>query len=329
MYTIKNKHNKNVRNKKEGTMYKYLYIYNYPPHERLLCEMEFRRIFQTEMKSKYYFTNQFFDYTRSVFIKGRLDIMIATKCFKDIVSFLEKEKLCYYDFKVMYLKNEVTHVDYQESLEKCRQIAFPIDGSVDMQNPKVIFAITKMNEMWYFGIYHDDALWSLRYEKPHSYSHSLNIRDARTLVNIAVGNDLSLKIVDPCCGIGTVVLEAMSMGIDIEGYDINRDVSYQARKNLEHFGYDSLVIQKQDMRSLKKTYDVAIMDIPYGVYSPFTYQQQLELIQSVKRLAPSLVLVSHVLMNQELESIGYIIKDQAMIQKGSFQRYITLCFLSS
>ena len=48
-------------------MYKYLYIYNYSPHEQELCEMEFRQIFHTQMKSKYYFTNQFFDYTRTVF----------------------------------------------------------------------------------------------------------------------------------------------------------------------------------------------------------------------------------------------------------------------
>lgn len=328
MYTIKNKHNKNVRNKKEEIMYKYLYIYNYAPQEKALCEMEFKRIFNTKMTSKYYFSDQFFEYTRSVFIKGRLDILMSSNYFLDIVSFLEKEKLCYYDFKVIYLKNEITHVDYQESLNKCRKIAHPIDGSVDMQNPKVVFAITKIHDTWYFGIYHDDALWSLRYEKPHSYSHSLNIRDARTIVNIAVGNQMSLKVVDPCCGIGTVVLEALSMGIDIEGYDINRDVSYQARMNLKHFGYDVDIIQRKDMRTLTKEYDVTIMDIPYGVYSPFTYQQQLELIQMAKQLSPCLLLVSHIIMDKELKEMGYTIKDQAMIQKGSFQRYITLCFLS-
>lgn len=307
-------------------MYKYLYIYNYSPNEQDLCEMEFRQIFHEDMKSKYYFTNQYFDYTRSVFIKGRLDIMKASICFDDIVEEIKNEKMCYYDFKVIYLKNEITHVDYQESLQKCRDIAHPIDGSVDMQNPKVIFAITKIEETWYFGIYHDEALWSLRYEKPHSYSHSLNIRDARTLVNIAVGNHLDYKVIDPCCGIGTVVLEALSMGIDIEGYDINREVSYQARLNLEHFGYNPQIVSRQDMQTIKKKYDVTIMDIPYGVYSPFSYEQQLALLRGTLSLAPRLVLVSHIDMNKELEDIGYVIQDQATIKKGNFLRYITLCF---
>lgn len=306
-------------------MSKYLYVYNYSPHEQALCEMEFQQIFQQKMESKYYFTNQYFDYTRSVFIKGRLDIIKESNEFDDIVSYIKDSHMCYYEFKVIYLKNEITHVDYKESLEKCKRIAFPIDGSVNFQNPKVVFAITKINECWYFGIYHNRAVWSLRSEKPHSYSHSLNVRDARTIVNIAIGNESNLKVVDPCCGVGTVVLEALSMGVDIEGYDINRDVSYQARLNLEHFGYNPLLIQKKDMRTLTSTYDVVIMDIPYGVYSPFTFNQQVQLIQSAYLLAPRLMLVSHIDMSKTLKNIGYDIVDCATIKKGNFERYMTLC----
>lgn len=306
-------------------MEKYLYIYNYSPHEKELCEMEFRQIFHEEMTSKYYFSNQDFDYQRSVFIKGKLDIMNTSKCFDDIVDDIVKKQLCYYEFKVIYLKNEITHVDYQESLEKCKQIALPISGSVNIQKPKIIFAITKIEEQWIFGIYHDEKIWSLRFDKPHSYSHSLNVRDARTLVNIAVGNKTNMSIVDPCCGIGTVVLEALSMGLNVKGYDINRDVSYQARLNLEHFGYNPLIIEKKDIHELKEHFDVAIMDIPYGVYSPFTYDQQLSLIQATTTLTNRLVLVSHVLMNKELEMVGYQMIDQCQIIKGKFERYITLC----
>ena len=307
-------------------MYKYLYIYNYSPHEQQLCEMEFRRLFKENMTSKYYLSNTYFDYTRSVFIKGRLNIMYSSDNFDKIVEFIEESQMCYYEFKVIYLKNDITHVDYQESLEKCRQIAHPIDGSVNMQEPKVIFAITKLHNQWYFGTYDDELVWSHCYEKPHSYSHSLNIRDARTLVNIAVGQETSLKLIDPCCGVGTVVLEALSMGMDIEGYDINREVSYQARCNLEHFGYDPSVIQRKDMRIIEKQYDVVIMDIPYGVYSPFSYEQQLDLLKGAFSLAPSLLLVSHIPMNKELETLGYEILDCATIIKGSFQRYMTLCW---
>lgn len=306
-------------------MKKYLYIYNYSPNEKELCEMEFKQIFDENMKSKYYFSNLNFPYQRSVFIKGRLDIINISHQFENIVEDIKQKKLCYYHFKVIYLKNEITHVDYQESLQRCKDIAFPIDGSVNMQNPQTVFAITKIKDQWIFGIYHDEMTWSLRYHKPHSYSHSLNVRDARTLVNIAVGNNENMTIVDPCCGIGTVVLEALSMGLNIRGYDINRDVSYQARLNLEHFGYDPLFIERKDIHHLKQHFDVAIMDIPYGVYSPFTYEQQVSLIEATTNITHRLVLVTHICMNEELERIGYQIIDQCQIIKGQFKRYITLC----
>lgn len=306
-------------------MKKYLYIYNYSPHETDLCEMEFRQIFHEQMKSKYYLTNVDFDYQRSVFIKGKLDIINMSSCFQDIIDDIMKRELCYYDFKVIYLKNEITHVNYQESIERCKDIAFPINGSVNMQKPKTIFAITKIVDQWIFGIYHYEKTWSLRYDKPHSYSHSLNVRDARTLVNIAVGNRQDLTIVDPCCGVGTVVLEALSMGFDIRGYDINRDVSYQARLNLEHFGYDPLLIEKKDIHQLDKHFDVAIMDIPYGVYSPFTYEQQLSLIDATTSITNRLLLVSHIPMDDALEKAGYHIIDKCCIIKSKFERYMTLC----
>lgn len=66
--------------------------------------------------------------------------------------------------------------------------------------------------------------------KPHTFSNSLDIRLARTLVNIAASDDKKVKLVDPCCGMATVVLEGLALGLDIEGYDISREISWSARK---------------------------------------------------------------------------------------------------
>ena len=109
-------------------MYKYLYIYNYQTNEQDLCEMEFRRIFNEEMKSKYHLSHHCFDYQRSAFVRGRLDIMVSSENFDDLVTYVKNAHLCYYDFKVIYLKNDITHVHYHESLDKCKQLAYPIDG---------------------------------------------------------------------------------------------------------------------------------------------------------------------------------------------------------
>ena len=69
------------------------------------------------------------------------------------------------------------------------------------------------------------------------------------------------------------------------------------------------------------------MDIPYGVYSPFTYDEQCSLIESSVHFTSRLILVSHIDMNKELIAIGYTIEDQCTITKGSFTRYITIANL--
>ena len=144
-------------------------------------------------------------------------------------------------------------------------------------------------------------------------------------MNLAIGNDFNQSVVDPCCGIGTVVLEALSMGVNVRGYDINKYVAYQARGNLEHFGFDPLVVERGNIHELDKHFDTAIMDIPYGVYSPCTLEEQIALLTSAYRIADKLVLVSHIVMNDYLEEIGYKIEDQCSIKKGQFVRYITVC----
>lgn len=324
MYTIKRKDDKYVRN--EGSIMKqYLYIYNYASHEQALCEMEFHQIFHEPMTTKYYITHQDFNYQRSSYIRGKLDILVRSSHFEDILTYINQKQLCFYEFKVIYLKNEITHVHYQETIQKCKNIAFPINGSVNMQKPKVILAFTKLHEEWIFGIYHDDMVWNDRFHKPHSYSHSLPSKDARAFVNIAIGNQEDLTLVDPCCGIGTVVLEALSMDLNIHGYDINRYVAYQARLNLEHFGYDPLLIHRIDIHELNQSYDVMIMDIPYGIYSPFTYSEQCSLLKEAYRIASRFLLISHIPMDKELQDIGFEIIESCRIQKGNFQRIITLC----
>ena len=75
-------------------------------------------------------------------------------------------------------------------------------------------------------------------QKPEMYSTALSTRDARAIVNIAAPFPEGLKIIDPCCGIGTVLVEAMSMGIAIEGRDVNKRVVWGSRINLRHFGFE-------------------------------------------------------------------------------------------
>lgn len=308
-------------------MKEFLYIFNYPPYEKELCELEHQCLFHQKMETKYLITKKDIDFYRSVFIRSRVTIWKRDQCFDNLVTYLNENVLTYYDFKVVYLKNEITHVSYKESIEKCKKIALPINGSVNMQEPKVMIVITKINDEWILGLQEINDRWNHHENKPYTYSSSLSLRLARTLVNIGIENDLSLNVVDPCCGIGTVVLEALSMGVKVKGYDISRDVSYQARLNLEHFDYDPLVIEKKDMHNINEYFDVCILDIPYGLYSKCTYEQQVELLRSATKFTKKLVLVSTKIMDDVLEKMNFRLMYQCKVGKNeSFDmiRYVSV-----
>lgn len=310
-------------------MKKYLYIFNFPPEEKDLCSLEFQALFKTEYSSKYYLSNQDYSVEQSVFMKAKLDLWASDRDFLKLVEKVGLLKKNYQDFKVIYLKNEITHVDYQESLAKCRDLSWMIDGSVNMAKPKHTIAITKLNDLWLCGYYHHGIpSWKKHDDKPNTFSNSLDIRLARTLVNLASQGKEGVKMVDPCCGMGTVVLEALALNQNIEGYDISREISWQARKNLEYYGYDGYLIKKKKIQELNDHYQAAIIDLPYNLYTPITPEEQYQIIESSRKICDRLVLVTFEKMDQEIQRAGYQIIGKCFRQKGErgkFGRYIYIC----
>ena len=159
---------------------------------------------------------------------------------------------------------------------------------------------------------------------PHSYSNGLSLKMARAIINIAVQNNLDSKVIDPCCGIGTVVLEGLDLGIDIKGIEISKQIAHNARNNIEFFGYDRDIIICNDMHNLKGKYDVAIIDIPYGIFSPITYEDQVKIIKTSRKLAEKVILISFEDMDKELMQEGFKVIDKGTIVKNRFTRYITI-----
>lgn len=310
-------------------MKKYLYVFNYPPEDKELCALEFRALFKDKFKSKYYLSNLNYSVDKSVFMKAKIDIWQINDDFNQLIKQIKSLHKEYQNFKVIYLKNQITHVDYQESLQKCKDISWAIEGSVNMSKPDHTIAITKLANNWICGYYHHGVpSWKKHDDKPNTFSNSLDIRLARTLVNIAAGNQDQVRIVDPCCGMGTVVLEGLALGLDIEGFDISREISWLARKNLKYFGYDEYLINKVSIHDLDKHYDVAIMDIPYNLYTLITYEEQCKLIQSARKICDKMVIVTYEDMSQEINQAGFLIIDGCIRKKTEyvkFGRYIYIC----
>ena len=309
-----------------NTQNKYFYFINCSDMEKALCNMEMKSIFKQIPNRKFLFSNKDFNPSRSPFIKFKVNIIYIEESLEIIINKIKNEKISYDDFKVNYMKSEDGDVSYENRLKAVREIGFVINGFPDIHNPKVELAIIKIKDKWIFGeLIKNDFKWQKHNGKPHSYSNAIPLRMARALVNIATCDDKRLSIIDPCCGVGTVVIEALDLGFNIKGYEISKPIACNARNNIEFFGYNREIITSGDMHNIHERYDVAIVDIPYGLYSPITSQEQKDIINTSRRIARKLVIITFEDMDNIITSAGFKILDKCYMIKGNMKREISIC----
>lgn len=306
----------------------YLYFTNYPDYERELCEMEQAYLFGTPQVpyQKYRFSTQLISIHESPFFRQRINVSFQAITLDELVVAVKEAKLYHEDFKIHYLKSDEDEIGYRERLQACKAVGQFIDGEANMQNPQVNFALTQVGGQWIFGLMEQhDAKWQDRTSKPHSYSNSLNNKVAKAAVNIAKSGVANPTIIDPCCGAGTVVIEALEQGLNMKGYEINPLVASHARQNVLHFGFED-VITLGDMHTITEHFDVAIVDIPYGLYTPTTDQAQLEILTTAKRIADKLILLTCENLDNKLKQAGYTTIQTCAVNKNNhFTRYLCVC----
>lgn len=307
------------------------YIYNYScrEDELSLCALEMRSFFGVDSKSTILESTVKIDPSRSPFIKERIDVIYEGNHLQDILEQVKGLSLSESTFKVIFVKNsdleETEKVRFKERRTIEREIGLNIPGEADLLNPDQVFGIMLVNGRWIFGKYFkNEAVWLRHQKKPHSYSTALSTRVARSVANIAVPNLIGIKAIDPCCGIGTVLVEALSMGIDIVGSDINPLILPGVRENMAYFGLEGEV-SLLDIRNVTDRYDVAIIDMPYNLCSVITPEEQFEMLQSARKFANKLVIITIEPIDSIIIRAGFEIVDRCIVKKGMFVRQIIVC----
>lgn len=307
------------------------YIYNYACREgeNALCALEMRSFFGEESQSSTLESCLEIDPSRSPFIRERIDVIYEGYHLQDIMKKVKDLQITKGTFKVIFVENgdlaESEKVGFEERRKIEREIGLHIPGEADLINPQLLFGIMNVNGRWVFGHYYKNkATWLHHQNKPHSYSTSLSTRVARAVANIAVPHPTGIKAIDPCCGIGTVLVEALSMGIDIVGSDINPLILPGARENIAHFGLVGEVACK-DIRNVSGSYDVAIIDMPYNLFSMITPEEQLEMLESTRKFAKKVVIVTIEQIDSIIVSAGFEIVDRCVVKKGMFIRQVIVC----
>ncbi|MNV89839.1 hypothetical protein D3C71_1841700 [compost metagenome] len=120
------------------------------------------------------------------------------------------------------------------------------------------------------------------------------------------------------------MIEALSMGINIIGRDINPHIARGARENIAHFGYDAPVTLG-DIAEITEHYDVAIVDMPYNHFSKATSETQQSILKHARRIAGRVVIISVESMNEMIEETGLTELDRGVVRKAGFTRQIIVC----
>lgn len=304
------------------------YLYTYACHEteQELCLMELTELFGHEPNGENWVKSErWVDPDRSPFLTACLEVKLTGDSVERMAEQAALIQLRNRTFKVVCLKAG-DRFSYEQLREYERIVGRAIQGQAQMKAPDVTLGMVSVSGVWRLGILHEpERTWLSHKRKPQNYSTGLSSRVARALVNLAVPRLDGATLLDPCCGMGNVLIEALSMGIKAEGYDINPLAIQGARVNLKHYGYDDNLVAIKDMNSLQGHYDAAILDLPYNLCSVLPEEEKLQMLHGLRRMSDRAVIVSTEPLREQLKHTGWNLLRHGTTRKGSFVREIWLC----
>jgi 16S rRNA G966 N2-methylase RsmD len=307
------------------------YIYTYVQHidERDLALLEQRAFFGTCNEGNIVFSSVCVDPSRSPFMRERIEILESAVSIEALAKKMSTHSAGAKTFRVQCVNDiafgETGKLPHAERRQAEREIALTIDGEPELNSPELQYGLLYYAGEWHIGYYtKSESVWLTHVQKPQSYSTALSTRVARTIANIAAPVVEDVRLIDPCCGIGTVIVEALSMGMNIVGRDVSPFVCMGARKNIEHFGYETIVT-KGPIQEVVEHYDVAIIDLPYNVFTAASRDDQLDIIRHAHRIADKVVIVTIENIDDLIQGVGMKIVDRGIARKQSFEREILVC----
>ncbi len=264
----------------------------------------------------------------SAFIKKRLEILSFSEDYSTLIDLIKKEKIAIEGFKVEYVILDGDTTNYADRLGKLKDIGYNIEGYPNYYKPSTTYAICCYKGVWYFGVLtKNNFAWHQHRQKPYAYSNSISVYIAKALVNIAAKGNKEKRLLDACCGVGTILLEACFAGYNIEGCDINKKLCKDAQANLAHFNYNAQV-HCSDVKEISKRYDAAIIDLPYNLLSSVTEKDIAHIIESTAAITDRMVIVSTSDITGLIHNTGFTLSDYCSVRKRgktSFARRIWVC----
>lgn len=144
--------------------------------------------------------------------------------------------------------------------------------------------------VWWGRLRHrgSDALFAARQtqRRPFFRSYGMQPRKSRCLVNLS-GVQPGQRLLDPCCGTGSCLIEAALMGIDAHGSDADPRAVAGSRSNIDALGLD-VKLRVLNARRLDRwgvMFDAVVSDLPYGLSASLAGASTVELYRDILQSA--------------------------------------------
>lgn len=199
-----------------------------------------------------------------------------------------------------------------------------IPARPNLIEPQQRFVIVARQDAIWFGEVVNEGGHSYRVHdsKPYRTSSSLPSRLARAAVNLV--SPPARSILDPFCGIGSILLEAAALGLTPYGFDRNIKMVGMTRRNLGYFGYSGLALLG-DAADCKQAADAIVTDLPYGRLLENDAKNLRSIFQNLSGLAPRAVYIAEEELTFLLEESGYTrIRVYSVRKRHGMQRFVHL-----
>lgn len=311
------------------TLDKFVYLYARHRDDEDLCRLEMRTFFGQDSTSNALISSIDIELGRSIFIKGKVDVLFEADNWAELVEKAKAFQFSSDTFKVVSLNQTAFHttpkMDLVDRRKIEREIGLQIDGEPDLDNPEIVFGFLVIDGRWYFGTYLESKSVALKHrKKPYTYSTGLSTELSRTVANLAAPFPQGVKVIDPCCGIGNVLVEALSMDFDIVGSDINELVVSHTLENIHYFNYECEVTTTA-IQDVTKSYDVAIIDMPYNIFTHASPEDQQLILNHARRIAKKVIVVTIDTVDDMIHNAKLTIIDRAEAKKSTFIRQVLIC----
>lgn len=257
---------------------------------------------------------------RAAFVQQGLAVVASGESFGDLVDVVRSATFDAHRFRIDV--HDPTDRSTRGTTEVAIALADVIPFGPDLKAPEHRFVVIPGESAWIFAevIAATDAGYRRHDDKPWTTSSSLDSRFARGLVNLVPA---ARSMLDPCCGAGSIVLEAASLGLDARGVDWKPAMVGMTTENLAHFDYAAGVVQADSRTHEFDAVDAVVTDLPYGHAIDADEPTIRAILANCARTAPLGVFVAPADFSLWLRAAGYADVDVVtVLKRRGFTRWV-------